>query len=553
MISVEIAPLPTNTSLIQGHWGLDAVITFVGLIRIIPEASLKPLPPPFHLETIAVSIEGKIFTSNGDARKHSPYEAFTFLKLGPIDLLSENPSRELLPVRYQSGGRRFEVVLPPPTTLENGIVEIPFRFPVTVMASGGKRLYPSLEASNPEWGFGARIEYKVKASVTYLEGYVARILNVDGYDMEDETKDDKETTEENTSSKHKKLSTLSRIGSTTAAAAAAAAAAAQTKASLFSFTSLKSNLRNLFTSSVTVERDINLVSYTPASLIRALRTEGSKIWSSVTDAPPDSPMEASIAAMMEYQVKAWPLTVGPGDDIHFSFWVRPKTGFKVKVGLVRITLEELQGVGVDLGDSGDAEKTRLLGELTQMMADTTLGRKWMSKLVMGWEGKESIVGEFWKEQQITLTIPPLMNSLPPQTFFGRTRIGINPSGKFANRIQIEHKLNIQIDIIISPDQPPISLRLSPESLFINAFDSKEAKDLISTVPGLSRQLEMEQRQSQRLAAAADPEPPSSRATALPASKFGMDHGASVPRYESTDQFESVPRYKSTASLFEGTE
>ncbi|KAJ3216346.1 hypothetical protein HDU67_009610 [Dinochytrium kinnereticum] len=457
MLSITIDPLPTFDSLIHGHWGLDAVITFAGIVRVSPEAPAHSPAQRFKLQNVIISLEGRIFSSNGDARKHSPYEAFTFLSLGPIDFYADHTSisRDLLPQRYQQDSA-FHVPLPPVTTTEDGSVEVPFRFPVIM--NGKTKLHPSLEASNPEYGFGARIEYKVKASVNYIEGSLSPYLSAeDGINGQVQA----------VSSMRKSLP-------------------------IFSQENWRHMLKSLFTSSIVAERNLTLIRYTPACLVRAMRTSEKKTWCSRTDVPPDTPFEASIVAMMNYDFSISPLVLGPGDVLTVKFKIKPKAGSKLKVVGVKILVDELQGVGVELKNpEADEEKLKLLGELAQMMADTTLGRKWMSKSVMGWEGKETHVGEFWKEQEVSLPVPPLIMTLKPQDFFAPTRIGVNPSGRFANRVQIEHKVNISIDVIIAPQQTPLTFKLSEETIFINGFSKYEAEDIVSKVPGLRRQLEEE--------------------------------------------------------------
>jgi hypothetical protein len=491
---VQILPLEGHDSLIHGYWGLGEPVKIEGRVRITPKqkgfTESNDILGGVYLNLLSVQVgfTGKVFTSNGDARKHSPYEAHTFISVGPEEVyaISKNTSSSDLDMTEeqsssvnQDGGKWSQKG---PEAMKdddkqkkneadgvnqylhdkdstssrhpNAPRDIFFSFPISW--GRGDRLHPSLMAGDPEWGFGARIAYNLSAAVKYIpvsDRSVIDVITLDDVEVstaatEEETvKDsritskDKEST--NSANSQVQVPPLTKSNSTSASSSshnipqpltpAAYHKAQKDYQKLMTYNKwslaaaqgwLQHQWTELWISTDQISKPFTLIRHTPANLIRATRNPPENHeWNSDTDDAPTDAFEARVRAMVEYQASVYPTTFGPGDNVVVQFKIRPKPSHRSKLKLknVKIWVEEIQGVGIDIesqrGSTGkpkqpgsspskeqeedDAEKEKVLGELAQIMAGTTLGRKWMAVEVMKWEGAEEHANEFWETQEVS--------------------------------------------------------------------------------------------------------------------------------------------------------
>ncbi|KAJ3417621.1 hypothetical protein HDV05_000078 [Chytridiales sp. JEL 0842] len=537
---VDILPLEGNTSLLTGRWGLGEPVRLEGRVRITPSAKGytedEAAYAHVNLLSVKVGLTGKVFTSNGDARKHSPYEAHTFISMGPDEFYAEGDdsddecshdrSGKGKAAKRQKGKNGLEAdnnkkaapktdsvstVSDPKTSLEgeNNIIESnshpnkprDILFSFSLSSGSNDRLHPSIMAGNPEWGFGARIEYNVSATVKMVPVSNPKLL------AEEFNKSSKAATDAppiltpEAYRKQQKAFTLQYM---------------HNKWSLKGITSwLNYQWSEFWITTAKVDRPFTLLRYTPANLLRATRVPPDmRRWSSEMDPEPLDHADAVLASKISYEAVAYPMTFGPGDNVVVKFKVRANQGSKLKLSKVKISVEEIQGVGIDLdsqkskarppgiptSSKGNAEaeeekEDEVLGELAQIVAGTTLGRKWMAVEVMRWEGVEENPLDFWETKEVMLRTPCTSTDLPPSTFFGPMYIGINPSGRFANRVQVDHKLKIRFEFVNTETNVTSYFCLDPSPVHVNGFGIDEAREIVASVPRLQKELEEEEKRA----------------------------------------------------------
>ncbi|KAJ3162550.1 hypothetical protein HK101_000731 [Irineochytrium annulatum] len=508
------APVTGGSGFIHGYWGLGESICIRGILRIRSDCE-QPVDcaPCFVLHNVQMTLEGRMFTSNGDARKHSPYESHTFLTIGPEDCVTDWPvvvdgveveraldsevEEKTQSAKEKDGQERWEqeekkqkkkgrqivtweqedkmetsgkagsnagrVV----RILQDGTVEVPFRFPISW--ESGSKLHASLLASDPEWGFGARVAYKLKANVRVTEGAPLELMT------------------ERIAERKKGKAVVS-----TSFLDLAVDPLPPPYPPTFNVTGLwrffTEYLSNVGRTSITAERPLVLIRHSPAALLRHMKTTDVRAWSSRTDEPPESPGDANVVALLDYAFSFGPTTFGPGDDVVLKCRCRPKAGSRLKVSGISFWMEEVQGVGIELRHPKvDADDAKALGELEELMAETTLGRKYIIEEILRWEGKAESDGYFSTEREIRMRIPPLRVNLPAPTWLGLRYRGINPSGRFAHRVQIDHKIHIKINLCTMKGVPLPSLKLTPHEIFVNGYNLEEAERIVNQIPRLRRQ------------------------------------------------------------------
>ncbi|KAJ3329071.1 hypothetical protein HDU76_008713 [Blyttiomyces sp. JEL0837] len=575
---VEILPLLGYDTFLHGYWGLGEPVFVKGRVRIRspkPSSSSLSSYPKIssanyndtlgRLLSVRISIAGKIFTSNGDARKHSPYEASTFFDMGPEEFYASplpdraiddgvqdgdvpNASQDTLPDDPQSSLARVSEHLESQrltttmklrrqnqdskrqyfdggaeqTTLAEfererksrsekessgddagSYSEIYWSFMISDGTGIAEKLHPSLSASDPEWGFGARISYEISASVKFSCHYefvdwMAALFTAStpatlthGELIRRFNKTQQETP------------LLVSIANMFASPPSLIPAATQALSYLTS-TIHKAQIRTIKST-----KPLTLIRFTPSSLTRAIQNPKTsplepKRWSSRFDEPPTDLSERQSASMIQYEVEIPYTTFGPGDIVPVIFRVKPKPGSHVKMTSFRVWIEELQGVGLEIQRRGskmngngngkeivsgqNTKSEKYLDELAEMMEATTLGRNWMAVEIAAWEGKERTCGEYWTSREIYLQIPPLAAQFPYSGIFGPKYKGINPSGRFANRVQIEHKVKARIGLQTSNGSSLPSVNLAPTTVFVNSFGKTRAEEVIESIPKLCRDI-----------------------------------------------------------------
>ncbi|KAJ3228865.1 hypothetical protein HDU81_005825 [Chytriomyces hyalinus] len=419
---VQILPSNLQDGFIRGHLGLTNAIFIEGIIRV---QTTRPLL------SVSVSVQGKIFTSNGDARKHSPYEAQTFLTIGPDELFADGKNDfDAAPFSEQSGEK---------ARMRN----IPFCFPVK-WGAGLNKMHDSICASNPEWGFGARIAYTINATV------------VDGTSM--------------------KPSYFCRSLSSIPYASY-----------------ITNTLEWICTSSTTTSEPLHVTKYTPSAIKAILQSPQNAFnWNSETDEFSQTE-DLGVGHNFEYAASLFSTIFGPGETVKLEFRIRSKPESRVKISSVRVWLEEVQGVGISIDPKSlpNVRHATQAVDLAELMSDTSLDRKYLAKELLVWKGTESFEGEFWMaDQQLTFEVPRLASKVrEPPSFFTKRHHGINPSGNFASRIHIEHKLRIRIfsesfrgDALPPFDLPPAVVQVTPFSL-------QEAMVIAKQLPKLMAEIE----------------------------------------------------------------
>ncbi|KAI8609908.1 hypothetical protein BC830DRAFT_793842 [Chytriomyces sp. MP71] len=425
----------SNESFLRGHLGLTNTVHIEGIIQI---KTTRPIL------SVSVSVTGNIFTSNGDARKHSPYEAHTFLNLGPDEVFADLKDERAeigLDFLHKTFNRHL------------GAFEVPFSFPVT-FGAGLNKMHESISASNPEWGFGARIAYTINATV------------LDGVCM--------------------KNSQLYRT--------------------LNSFTLapwLASILESFFTTTTRITEPLEVLKYSPAA-IKAMVSADKNChrWSSETDVL-GAKEELGVGHNFDYCAALSSSLFGPGDKVKIEFRVRPKPFSRVKITSVRVWVEEVQGVGIAVDSVllSNMKKTSKTKELAELMSDTTLDRKYLVKELLVWKGKETFEGEFWvADQQLTFEVPRLAAKIRnPASFFETKYYGVNPSGNFASRIHIEHKVRIRIFSVSSRGSTLPPFDLPAATVQVTSFNREEACALITSLPKMMNEYNEERGEKHRMA------------------------------------------------------
>ncbi|TPX77027.1 hypothetical protein CcCBS67573_g01700 [Chytriomyces confervae] len=420
---VQILPCNLQDGFIRGHLGLTNVIFIEGIIRV---QTTRPLL------SVSVSVQGKIFTSNGDARKHSPYEAQTFLTIGPDELFAD-------------GKNDFDMAAPSEQSNDGKarVRNIPFCFPVK-WGAGLNKMHDSICASNPEWGFGARIAYTINATV------------VDGTSM--------------------KPSYICRSLSSIPYASY-----------------ITNTLEWICTSSTTTSEPLHVTKYTPSAIKAILQSPQNAFnWNSETDEFSQT-QDLGVGHNFEYAASLFSTIFGPGETVKLEFRIRSKPESRVKISSVRVWLEEVQGVGISIDPKSlpNVRHATQAVDLAELMSDTSLDRKYLAKELLVWKGTETFEGEFWMaDQQLTFEVPRLASKIrDPHSFFTKRHHGINPSGNFASRIHIEHKLRIRIfsesfrgDALPPFDLPPAIVQVTPFSL-------NEAMVIAKQLPKLMAEIE----------------------------------------------------------------
>ncbi|KAJ3072943.1 hypothetical protein HDU98_002588 [Podochytrium sp. JEL0797] len=433
--TTQVQILTTNESetlITGGYIGLSNTIHIQGLIRI-----KTPLP----LVTVSATLQGSIITSNGDARRHSPYESFRFLTLGPQTVFS-----------IEDDATQTNATNPEP-----GVWLIPFSFP---LSSSTNKLHTSIHASNPEWGFGARIAYRVEA-VVQVGTRVTR-------------------------------SQLSRSLETMIPYAHL----------------LFSAYESLFLNTLTSHRPLVVTKHHPTALKSILQASDSShpsqhTWSSETDVFEDH-QNLGTGYNLEYTATLTSTVFGPTDRVEFTFQMRAKPGTRTRIDSVRVWLEEVQGVGISVEamktNASVAAVRRSCGnkpeavgggmDFADLMEGTTLDRKYLGVELLVWEGREAEEGDFWNAtQQLKFDVPRLASSIPtPTSMFATKHSGINPSGTFANRICIDHKFRIRVTTVTSRGDPLPAFELPPKTVQVTPFNILEAEFIVSSVPTLLREV-----------------------------------------------------------------
>ncbi|KAJ3120391.1 hypothetical protein HK100_012823 [Physocladia obscura] len=423
---IEINPKRGSSSLVSGYFGLTNTVFVEGVICITTTV------PPIHVVSVLVALNGKIFTSNGDACKHSSYESHSFLVCGPDEVFGqdhENNQTKIMLMWNETSGW-----------------EIPFSF--QIKGSNMNKMHESISASNPEWGFGARITYNV--TVTVKIGTMVQ---------------------------HTKIyRTLNTIPYTSALASA---------------------YERLYLTTITKEKPFEIVRYSPTSLKSILRNEmNKKNWSSESDTF-DQDQDLGIGHNFEYEATLFSTVFGPGEVVKFEFRIRPKLRSRVKIESVRVWLEEIQGVGINIDAINSVapsrepkpqknnRKDQIKNEhLNNSTISTTLDRKYMIHDLLAWNGKETIEGDFWNAaQELSFEVPQLASKAPTNgSFFSKKFSGINPSGIFANRVHIEHKFRISVN---AKSVTGISLprfNLPAAIVQVTPFNCVQAMEVISHFP-----------------------------------------------------------------------
>ncbi|KAJ3017958.1 UNVERIFIED_CONTAM: hypothetical protein HDU68_011393 [Siphonaria sp. JEL0065] len=430
---VQILPKEGSLKLVDGYLGLTNTIRVQGVIRI------KTNQP---IVSVTASLHGKIFTSNGDARNHSPYEAFGFLNLGPDEVFGAEEA-----ATDQKQQPQLDL-----WNEELGVWDIPFEFPISW--GGVNKIHESISASNPEWGFGARISYEIEA-VTQIGTRV------------------------NKTQLHRNLEMIPYIRL------------------------VNSAYERLFISSVKATCPVEIIKYSPVSLKSILLSEHNvKNWSSETDVFAENE-DLGVGHNFDYSATLSSTVFGPGDKVKFEFRVRSKPSSRLRIDSVRVWLEEVQGVGISVGSKPD-----LLGQrqqpqerqgidLSDLMSGTTLDRKYLAQDLLVWKGTEDEDGDFWKAfQQLSFDVPRLASRISKtSSFFEPKGFGINPSGHFANRIHIEHKFRVRINAVSSRGDPLPPFDLPAAIVQVTPFSTAEAEIVVSYFPKLAEEIVRESHDS----------------------------------------------------------
>ncbi|KAI9335137.1 hypothetical protein BDR26DRAFT_1009432 [Obelidium mucronatum] len=411
--------------LVDGYLGLTNNIRVEGVIRI------KTTQP---LVSVTASLEGKIFTSNGDARKHSPYEAFGFLTLGPTEFYADDNTNN--PQQHMWN-----------TTLSRW--DIPFVFPISW--GGVHKIHESISASNPEWGFGARISYQIVVDVQ-IGTRVSKAPIHRNFEMIPYVK------------------------------------------------IVNSAYERLFLSTTRITCPVEIIRYTPAALKSILLSDNNcKIWSSETDIFSENE-ELGVGHNFEYNARLSSTIFGPGDKVKFEFQIRPKPLARVRISSVRVWLEEIQGVGITASTTSDGQRSQYNQQknnqdakkidLTNLMSGTTLDRKYLAQELLVWKGTEDTEGEFWEAiQQLSFDVPSLAARIPTaKSIFDKKPLGINPSGQFANRIHIEHKFHIRIYAVTSRGESLPPFNLPAAVIQVTPYNVSEALAVVSKFPKLMEEV-----------------------------------------------------------------
>ncbi|KAJ3298360.1 hypothetical protein HDU79_010946 [Rhizoclosmatium sp. JEL0117] len=426
---VEILPTPGSSSLIYGYLGLSS-IRVEGIIRI---RSSQPIV------SVSASLDGKIFTSNGDARKHSPYEAFSFLTIGPDEVFADDGDQDARENLWNA---------------ELKVWDIPFKFPISW--GGINKIHDSISASNPEWGFGARISYHVEAIV-------------------------KVGTKFNKSSTYRQLE-LNPY-----------------------FSMITSSYERFFMSTLKSKQPIQMIKYSPQTLKAIVQSgQNARYWSSESDLFGEHE-NVGVGHNFDYSAFLSSTVFGPGDKIKFEFRIRPKPKSRIKITSVRVSLEEVQGVGISAdslaANTSSQRQLQMEGspvDLVDLMSGTTLDRKYLSLDLLSWKGEETVDGEFWNAiQELTFEVPRLASGIPPpSSIFETKHYGINPSGQFANRVNIEHKFRIRVNAVSSRGDtlPPFDLPVA--IVQVVAYSSFDAENLIMQFPQLLEEVVRESKDAE---------------------------------------------------------
>ncbi|KAJ3395310.1 hypothetical protein HDU84_000077 [Entophlyctis sp. JEL0112] len=344
-LDVSIHPRDGRASLISGHPGLSSVARVEGCIRVrgAPRCR-RPVPP----RAVSAKFVGSIFSSSGDARRHSPYEAHRFLTVGPDVLFSSDlPDASF-----------------PSTSFWNEnlwLWEIPFMFPISWTA-GASKIHESISASNPEWGFGARIEYKIIVTV-----------------KTDST----------------------GIGTP----------------AIFSFPRYwRSFFDFIYPSSSTIEFPVQIMKYDPELLKTILwqkdNPKSCVTWCSESDAFEEE-ISLKVRRHFQYAATLFSAVFGPGDTVRFEFRVRAKQSSRLKIDSVKVWLEEIQGVGICM-DSKKKEDIRNSKEgHVNPNTEEDHDRRCLVLELLSWNGSEDFDGDFWQAVQQAFDLPPANVTVTP--------------------------------------------------------------------------------------------------------------------------------------------
>ncbi|KAJ1550905.1 hypothetical protein HK405_015621 [Cladochytrium tenue] len=145
--------------------------------------------------------------------------------------------------------------------------------------------------------------------------------------------------------------------------------------------------------------------------------------------------------------------------------------------------------GADANTGGRNNDDR---RLRGLLRATRLGRKFLVVRVAQWVRDEAADGEFDVPQRILLRIPALAAARPrpasllrllPAGLAAAGGPGVNPSGHYADRVHIEHRLLIQFEYVATGATagaaPPLPVTL-------HGFDAAAARRAAARVPRLAR-------------------------------------------------------------------